>query len=156
MRTSVPEATVRRGLTTLGVVAFAWALVHAGLFVLALTSSGSTLGSTTEALRVTAYSSPLLAVLSFCGAALAFSGRTPTRRPGLAGAAFLVLALVCAVVVAACAVLLVRHSGRWALVWPAVNFPPAAAMAICRRLFRSAQRGRPGAGPDRTGTGPAR
>lgn len=135
----------------LGIVAFAWTLLHAGITALALTT-GPTLGSTAEALRVMAYSSPFLTVLSFCGAALAFSGRRATRRLGLAGATFLVLALVCAVLVAACAALLIRHAGLWALAWLAINFPLVAAMFVCRRLFRGAQRSRLRAESDRAGT----
>jgi hypothetical protein len=141
MTTSVPDSTVRRVLAMLGIVGLAWTLLHAGLTVLALTT-GRTVGSTAEALGVATYSSPLLALLSFCGAALAFSGRTATRRPGLAGAAFLVLALVCAVLVAACASLLIRHAALWALPLLAINFPLLVAMFVCRRLFRSAQRNR--------------
>ncbi|MCH6161288.1 hypothetical protein [Streptomyces marispadix] len=141
MKTSVPEATVRRGMVVLGVAGLAWTLLHAGLTALALTT-GPTAGSTTEALRVVTYSSPLLMVLSFCGASLAFSGRTARRRPGLAGAAFLVLALVCAVLVAACAALLIRHAGLWALPLLAINFPLLVVTFVCRRSFRSAQRSR--------------
>lgn len=145
MKTSVPEATVSRVMAMFGGVALVWTLLHAGLTALALTT-GPTDGSTAEALRVITYSSPLLAVLSFCGAALAFSGRRPTRRPGLAGATFLVLALVCAVLVAACAALVIRHAGLWALSLLAVNFPLLLALFVCRRVFRSAQRSglRPG------------
>ncbi|MFC7308149.1 hypothetical protein ACFQVC_28480 [Streptomyces monticola] len=139
MTTSVPEATVRRFLTMLGFVALALTLVNAGFTVLALTS-GPTTSSTDEALRVTTYFAPPLAVLSFCGAALAFSGRRPTRRPGLAGAAFLVLLLACAAVVAACAALLIRHAGPSALPWLGLNLPLVGALFVCRRLFRSAQR----------------
>jgi hypothetical protein len=141
MTTSVPEATVRRVLAMLGVVGLVWTLLHAGLTALALTS-GSTVGTTAEALRVATYSSPPLALLSFCGAALAFSGRSPTRRPGLAGAAFLVLALVCAVLVTACAALVIRDAGLWAIPVLAVDFPLLVALFVCRRLYRSAQRKR--------------
>jgi hypothetical protein len=151
MKTSVPEATVSRFLTMLGVVALVWTLLHAGLTALALTT-GPTVGSTAEALRMMTYSSPLLTVLSFCGAALAFSGRTATRRPGLAGAAFLVLALVCAVLVATSAALVMRDAGLWALSSVAVNLPLILALFVCRRLFRSAQRSRLRAGSDRAGT----
>jgi len=63
MTTSVPEATLRRVLTMLGIVGLAWTLLHAGLTALALTT-GTTLGSTAEALRVMTYSSPPLAVPS--------------------------------------------------------------------------------------------
>ncbi|NBE52159.1 hypothetical protein [Streptomyces boluensis] len=141
MTTSVPEATVRRILTVAGVVALTWTLLHVGLTVLALTT-GPTVGSTAEAFRVMKYFSPLLAVLSFCGTALAFSGRRATRRPGLAGATFLVLLLVCAVVAAACAAFLIRHVGLWSLPWLGLNSPLIIAMFACRRLFRSAQRSR--------------
>ncbi|NLU73173.1 hypothetical protein HCC61_10855 [Streptomyces sp. HNM0575] len=155
MTTSVPEATVSRFMTVFGVLALFWTLLHAGLIAVALTA-GPTTGSTTEALRAMTYSSPLLLVLSFCGAALAFSGRRPARRPGLAGAAFLVLALVCAVVVATCAALLILDAGQWALVLVAINLPLVLVLAVCRRVFRSAQRSGPGAGSGRTGTGTAR
>lgn len=148
MKTSVPEATVSRLLTMFGVVALLWTLLHAGLTALSLTT-GPTVGSTAEALDVMAYSSPLLAVLSFCGAALAFSGRRPARRPGLAGVAFLMLALVCAVLVGAGAALVIGHAGVWALALLAVNSPLLLAMFVSRRLFRSAQRSGPGAGSDR-------
>lgn len=140
MGAGVPEGTVRRGLSVLGVIGLTWTLVHAGLTVVALTS-GRTAGTTAEVLRVTAASSPVLAVLSFCAAALAFSGRTPARRPGLAGATFLMLALVCAAVLTGCTVLLLRHAAWWGLWWPLFNAPLIAALAVCRRVFRSAQRG---------------
>jgi hypothetical protein len=155
MTTSVPEATVRRFLKMFGGVELAWTLLHAGFTVLALTS-GPTTPSVTEWLRMMTYSSPLLAVLSFCGAALAFSGRTATRRPGLAGATFLVLALVCAVLVAGCAALVFRHAGLWALPWLGINFPLVVVMFVCRRVFRSAQRNRLRAGSDRAGTDTSR
>lgn len=142
MSTGVPETTVRRGMVLLGVVALASTLLHAGLVAVALTA-GRTSGPTTEALRVMRYTSPLLAVLSFCAAALAFSGRTPARRPGLAGATFLTLALVCAAVLTGCAVLLSRHAGPWALYWLAINTPLLTGLAVCRRVFRSAQRAGP-------------
>jgi len=151
MKTSLPEATVRRFLTILGVAALASTLLHAGLTALALTT-GPTAGSTTEALRLMTYASPLLMVLSFCGAALAFSGRTATRRPGLAGATFLVLALVCGVLVAGCAVLLIRNAGLWAIPWLGINIPVLVALFVCRRLFRSAQRSRLRAESDWAGT----
>jgi hypothetical protein len=139
MKTSVPEATVRRFLTMFGAVALIFVLVHAGFTDLALTT-GPTSGSMAEVLRVMTYSSPLLMALSFCGAALAFSGRTATRRPGLAGASFLVLILVCAVLVAGCAALLIRHAGLMVFVWLGINFPLVVALFVCRRVFRSAQR----------------
>lgn len=146
MTTSVPGATARRGMALLGVLALAWAFLHAGLTALALTT-GSTTGSTTEALRVMKVCSPLLAVLSLCAAALAFSGRAAARRPGLAGASFLVLALVGAVLVAGCAVLLLRDAGWWVLWWVGVNVPLLVVLAVCRRVFRAAQRRRLDAGP---------
>lgn len=139
MAAGVPETTARQGMVLLGVVALASTLLHAGLAVAALTA-GHTSGATTEALRVMRYTSPLLAVLSFCAAALAFSGRTAARRPGLAGATFLMLALVCATVLTGCAILPARHAGWWALYWAAINTPLVAVLAVCRRVFRSAQR----------------
>lgn len=145
MTTSVPEATGRRILGLLGVLALLWMLLHISLTALSLTS-GETAGSTAEALTVMTYGSPLLAVLSFCGAALAFSGRRPARRPGLAGAAFLGLALVCAVVAATCGALLIRDAGMWVPAWLAVNLPLLLALFVCRRMFRAAQRGRPASG----------
>ncbi|WP_314175799.1 hypothetical protein [Streptomyces winkii] len=151
MTTSVPEATVRRVLTLLGIFGLVCTVAHAGFTALALTT-GPTAGSTAELLRVMTYASPLLAVLSFCGAALAFSGRRATRRPGLAGAGFLVLALVCAVLVAACGALLIRHAGLWALPLLGIEFPLLVALFVCRRLFRSAQRRRPRAESDQAGT----
>jgi hypothetical protein len=150
MKTSVPETTVRRFLTMFGAVALIFVLVHAALTALALTT-GPTSGSMAEALRVMTYSSPLLTVLSFCGAALAFSGRTATRRPGLAGATFLVLLLVCAVLVAGCAAFLIGHEGLWVFVWLGINFPLLVALFVCRRMFRSAQRSGQRSGPDRAG-----
>jgi hypothetical protein len=154
MTTSVPGAGVRRGMALLGVLALAWTFLHVGLTALALTT-GSTTGSTTEALRVMTYCSPLMAALSFCAAALAFSGRAAARRPGLAGAAFLVLALVSAVLVAGCAVLLLRDAGWWVLWWVGVNVPLLVALAVCRRVFRAAQRQRFDAGPGPAGADPA-
>jgi hypothetical protein len=140
VRAGVPGGTVRRGLSVLGVIGLTWTFVHGLLTVVALTS-GPTAGTTAEVLRLTAASSPILAVLSFCAAALAFSGRTAARRPGLAGATFLTLALVCAVALTGCTFLLLRHAAWWGLWWPVLNAPLIAALAVCRRVFRSAQRG---------------
>ena len=155
MTTRVPDATVKRFLTVLGVLALFWTLLHAGLTAVALTS-GQTSGSMAGALQVMTYTSPILALLSFCGAGLAFSGRTATRRPGLAGAAFLVMALVIAMVAAGCAGMLIRDAELWVLFWLPINLPLIVAVVVFRRVFRSAQRSRLRDGPDWAGTGTSR
>ncbi|WP_019547555.1 hypothetical protein [Streptomyces sulphureus] len=99
-QTRVPEPTVRLFLTACGIIEVCCVLQHVGFGVLALTSPQDGGDSGTELLRVMTYCSPLLAVLSFCGAALAFSGRTARRRPSLAGASLLVVTLMCALLVA--------------------------------------------------------
>jgi hypothetical protein len=145
MTTSVHEASVRRVLAVLGVLALTWTFVHAGFAVVALTS-GTTVGTTREALKVMGATSPFLAALAFCAAALAFSGRAPERRPQLAGASLLLLLAVCAVLLEACAVLVLRDAALWAPLWVALNTPLVVALAVCRRVFRAAQRERLGLG----------